>query len=60
MNHESSLSAFLLTTLYLIFLDINLAYHIIPALAKYQPQVYTALLFSPATQTCCSEGEGGL
>jgi hypothetical protein len=37
MNHESSLSTFLLTTLYLIYLDITLAYHIIPALPEYQP-----------------------
>jgi hypothetical protein len=37
MNQESSLSAFLLTALYLIYLDINLAYHIIPALTEYQP-----------------------
>jgi hypothetical protein len=37
MNQESSLSAFVLTTLYLIYLDITFAYHIIPALAEYQP-----------------------
>jgi hypothetical protein len=28
------------------------------ALAEYQPQVYSTLLFSPATQICCSEGDG--
>jgi hypothetical protein len=37
MNHESSICAFLLIVLYLIYLVITLAYHIIPALAKYQP-----------------------
>jgi hypothetical protein len=36
MNQESSLSAFLLIALYLIYLDITLAYHIIPVLAEYQ------------------------
>jgi hypothetical protein len=30
------------------------------ALADYQAEVYSTLLFSPATQTCCSEGEDGL
>jgi hypothetical protein len=52
MNQESSLSAFLLTALYCIYLDIIVAYHLFPALAEYQPQVYSSLLFSPATQTC--------
>jgi hypothetical protein len=37
MNHESSLCAFLLTTLYFIYLVITLEYHIIPALDEYQP-----------------------
>jgi hypothetical protein len=37
MNHESSIGAFLLTGLYLIYLVITLAYHIIPTLAEYQP-----------------------
>jgi hypothetical protein len=37
MNHETSLGAFLLIALYFIYLVITLAYHIIPALAKYQP-----------------------
>jgi hypothetical protein len=37
MNHESTLSGFPLTALYLIYIDIILAYHIIPALAEYQP-----------------------
>jgi hypothetical protein len=37
MNHESSLSAFLLIALYFVYLVIILAYHIIPALAEYQP-----------------------
>jgi hypothetical protein len=36
MNEESSLSAFLLTTLYLIYIDIIHAYHIIPALPEYE------------------------
>jgi hypothetical protein len=35
-SSESSLSAFLLTTLYLIYLDISLAYLIFPALVEYQ------------------------
>jgi hypothetical protein len=38
----------------------NLHYHFIPALAEYQPKMYSTLLFSPATQTYCTEGEGGL
>jgi hypothetical protein len=37
MNHESSIGAFLVTSLYLIYFDITLACHIIPALAEYQP-----------------------
>jgi hypothetical protein len=37
MNQESSLSAFLLISLYLIYLDITFAYHSIPALAEYKP-----------------------
>jgi hypothetical protein len=37
-----------------------LQYHFIPALAEYQPKVYSTLLFSPAAQTCCSEEEDGL
>jgi hypothetical protein len=37
MNHESSIGAFLLTGLCLIYLVITLAYHIIPTLAEYQP-----------------------
>jgi hypothetical protein len=57
---ESTLSAFLVTVLYFIYLDVILAYHIFPALAEYQPKVYSTLLFCPATQTCCSEGEDGL
>jgi hypothetical protein len=38
----------------------TLQYHFIPALAKYQPKVYSTLLFSPATQTSYSEDEAGL
>jgi hypothetical protein len=37
MKHESSIGAFLLTTIYLIYLVITLVYHIILALAEYQP-----------------------
>jgi hypothetical protein len=37
MNHGSSIGAFLLTTLYLIYLLITLAYQTIPALDEYQP-----------------------
>jgi hypothetical protein len=55
-NHGSTLGAFLLTALYFI----TLAYHIIPACAEYQPQVYSTLIFSPTTQTRCLEGEDGL
>jgi hypothetical protein len=35
--NESSIGAFLLTTLYLIYLVITFAYHLFPALAEYQP-----------------------
>jgi hypothetical protein len=35
-------------------------YHFIPALAEYQPYVYSTLLFSHATQTCCSEAKEDL
>jgi hypothetical protein len=35
--YESSLSAFLLKTLYFIYFDITLAYHLFSALAEYQP-----------------------
>jgi hypothetical protein len=37
MNHESNIGVFLLTVLYFIYLVITLAYHIISALAEYQP-----------------------
>jgi hypothetical protein len=37
MNEESILSAFLLTALYRIYLDITFAYHLLPTLAEYQP-----------------------
>jgi hypothetical protein len=57
---EPSIGAFLLTNFYSFILVIILHYHFIPALAEYQPQVYSTLLFFPATQTCCSEGEDGL
>jgi hypothetical protein len=35
--NESSLGAFLLIALYLIYLVITFAYHLFPALAEYQP-----------------------
>jgi hypothetical protein len=44
----------------LFFLVITFTYHLFTALVEYQPYVYSTLLFSPATQTCCSEGEDGL
>jgi hypothetical protein len=60
MINESCIGAFLLTALSRIYLVITFAYHLFPALAEYQPLVYSTLLFSPATQTCCSEGNDGL
>jgi hypothetical protein len=48
------ISAYNLITLLLTF-----AYHFIPALAEYQLEVYSTLLFPPAVQTYCSEGEDG-
>jgi hypothetical protein len=51
---------FCLPFYYSFILVITLHYHFIPALAKYQPQVFSTMLFSPATQTCWSEGEDGL
>jgi hypothetical protein len=35
--NESSVGAFLLTALYLIYLVITLTYHLFPALTEYQP-----------------------
>jgi hypothetical protein len=35
--NESSVGAFLLTALYLIYLVIIFTYHLSPALAEYQP-----------------------
>jgi hypothetical protein len=52
--YESSIDAFLLTALYLIYLVVILAYHLFPALTEYQPLVYSTLLFPPAVQTYCS------
>jgi hypothetical protein len=50
---ESSISANSAYHFYYSFiLVITLHYHFIPALTEYQPQVYSTLLFSPATQTC--------
>jgi hypothetical protein len=39
---------------------IILHYHFIPALSEHQPYVYSTLLFPPALQNHCSEGEDGL
>jgi hypothetical protein len=53
MNQELILSAFLLTALYLIYLDITLAYHIIPMLStnhKCTQPCYFPLLYKPAAQ----------
>jgi hypothetical protein len=49
---ESSLSAFLLTALCFIYLDITLAYHLFFALAEYQrtQHCYFLLLLKPAAQ----------
>jgi hypothetical protein len=47
----------MLTTLLHFTLLLPLAYHLFPALTEYQPKVYSTLLFSPATQTYCSEAE---
>jgi hypothetical protein len=55
INLELSIGAFLLTALYLIYLVITFTFHLFTALAEY-----STLLFSPATQTCYSEGEDGL
>jgi hypothetical protein len=35
--NESCIGAFLLTTLYRIYLVITFTYHLFPALAEYQP-----------------------
>jgi hypothetical protein len=43
INLESSVGAFLLTTLYLIYLVITFIYHLFTVLAEYQP-----LLLKPA------------
>jgi hypothetical protein len=45
---------------YSFILGITLHYHFIPTLAEYQPLVYSTLLFYPATQTCCLEGDDRL
>jgi hypothetical protein len=60
MINESSVGAFLLIALYPISPCYYLTYHLFSALAEYQLEVYSTLLFFPATQTCCSEGEDGL
>jgi hypothetical protein len=36
------------------------AYHIFPTTSEYRPYVYSTLLFSHATQTCCLEDEDDL
>jgi hypothetical protein len=47
------------TALLLLYLVITLVYHLFPALAEYQPQVYSTLLFLRDVKSCCSEGEDG-
>jgi hypothetical protein len=43
---------------YILFtLLLHFAYHLFPTLAEYQPQVYSTLLFSHATQNCCLEAK---
>jgi hypothetical protein len=51
---------FCLSFYYNFILVITLHYHFIFALAEYQPQVYSTLLFHPIVQNCCSEGEDRL
>jgi hypothetical protein len=41
-------------------LSLCVAYYIFPTIAVYQPYVYSTLLFSHATQTCCLEAEEDL
>jgi hypothetical protein len=41
---------FCLSFYYSFILVVTLHYHFIPALAEYQPYVYSTLLFSPAAQ----------
>jgi hypothetical protein len=41
-------------------LSLYLAYHYFVPHGEYQPYVYSSLLFSHATQTCCSEAEEDL
>jgi hypothetical protein len=60
MNHESSLGAFLLTTIYFIYLVITLAYHLFLHLLSTNQKCTQPCYFPPATQTCCLEGEDGL
>jgi hypothetical protein len=60
MNHESSLGAFLLTTLYFIYLVITLAYHLFLHLLSTNQKCTQPCYFPLATQTCCLEGEDGL
>jgi hypothetical protein len=54
---EPSIGAFLLSIFFSFNLVVTSHYYFIPALAEYQSQVWSTLLFSPATQSCCSEGE---
>jgi hypothetical protein len=51
---------FYLPFYYSFILIITLHYHFIPALAEYQPYVYSTLLFPLAVQNRCLEGEDGL
>jgi hypothetical protein len=59
MNHESSIGAFLLIALYLFVLLLPM--HIIYSCTSWVPTISVLnLAISPATKTCCSEGEDGL
>jgi hypothetical protein len=49
-----------LTALCFIYLVITFTNQLFTTLAEYRPYVYSTLLFSPATQSCCLEGEDGL
>jgi hypothetical protein len=60
MNHESSIGAYLFIDLYLIYLFITHAYHYFLHLLSTNHKCTQPCYFTPATQTCCSEGEDGL
>jgi hypothetical protein len=60
INLGSRIGSFLLTALCLIFSIITFTYHLFTALAEYQSQVYSTLVFSPATESYYLAGEDGL